>query len=72
MLFDLMFDPNESRNLAGDNAHTEILAEMRGRLDAWMHRTADPLLGGAMPTPAGAVVNDPDGISPREEARPVR
>ena len=43
-----------------------MLEEMRGRLDGWMKRTADPLLKGPVPAPAGAKVNPVDGISPQE------
>lgn len=45
-LFDLIFDPNETRNLAADATHTATLADMRTRLDNWMHLTDDPLLKG--------------------------
>jgi len=65
-LYDLIFDPNESHNLATDPSMTEVLDEMRGRLDRWMQGTGDPLLRGPVPAPAGARVNDPDGLSPRE------
>ena len=65
-LYDLLFDPTERRNLAGDPASAPVLAEMRGRLDAWMKRTADPLLHGPIPWPEGAKVNPIDGISPNE------
>jgi N-sulfoglucosamine sulfohydrolase len=65
-LFDLVFDPNEVSNLATDSAHRKVLDEMRGRLDAWMRRTNDPLLKGPVPAPHGSKVNDPDGVSPRE------
>jgi N-sulfoglucosamine sulfohydrolase len=71
-LYDVVFDPNETRNLAGDPAYGKPLAEMRARLDAWMKRTADPLLEGPVKAPAGAVVNDPDGISPKEPTIPAR
>jgi N-sulfoglucosamine sulfohydrolase len=71
LLFDSLFDPNETRNLVGDAAYATVLAEMRGRLDSWMQRTNDPLLRGPVKAPAGAVVNDPDGISPREHTRPA-
>jgi len=69
-LFDVTFDPNETRNLAADPVHAKALTEMRGRLDAWMKRTDDPLLRGPVKPPAGAVLNDPDGISPQEPPRP--
>lgn len=65
-LFDLVFDPNETHNLAHDLEMANVLADMRGRLDRWMHETDDPLLRGPVPAPPGARANDPDGISPRE------
>jgi N-sulfoglucosamine sulfohydrolase len=71
LLFDTVFDPAETLNLAGDSAHAAALHEMRGRLDAWMKRTNDPLLRGSVKAPHGAVVNDPDGISPKESVRPA-
>jgi arylsulfatase A-like enzyme len=70
-LFDTLFDPNETRNLVADPAYASALAEMRGRLDGWMQRTNDPLLRGPVKAPAGAVVNDPDGLSPKEPVRPA-
>ncbi len=71
MLFDLIFDPNEAHNLAGDPRAQEILVDLRARLDAWMQETDDPLLRGPVPAPPGAVVNDPDGLSPQEQPKPV-
>ena len=65
-LYDLVFDPNEACNLAGDPAAAEALGEMRGRLDRWMRQTDDPLLAGPVPPPPGARFNDPDGLSPGE------
>ncbi len=65
-LYDLVFDPNEVNNVAADNAMAEVLADLRARLDAWMQRTDDPLLNGPVSAPAGARVNDPDGLSPKE------
>jgi len=71
-LFDLIFDPNETNNLAEDPGARRALEEMRGRLQRWMEETEDPLLQGEpVPAPQGAKVNDPDGISPREEPRVV-
>ena len=71
MLFDLGFDPNEACNRATDPAYANALAEMRGRLEAWMRATDDPLLSGPVPAPPGALANDPDGISPREPPQVV-
>ncbi|RXS98197.1 twin-arginine translocation signal domain-containing protein [Silvibacterium dinghuense] len=70
-LYDLTFDPTEHDNLASDSAYVQILDEMRGRLHHWMLATKDPLLQGAVAAPPGAVVNDPDGISPNEPVRPA-
>lgn len=69
LLFDTVFDPEEARNLVNDPQYANALKEMRGRLDAWMHRTNDPLLNGPVKAPPGAVVNDPNGISPQEPVR---
>ena len=68
-LYDLMFDPGETNNLAGHSRCADALAEMRGRLERWMRDTSDPLLRGDVPAPAGAKVNDADGISPQETPR---
>ncbi|MBN1247766.1 MAG: sulfatase [Anaerolineae bacterium] len=70
-LFDLAFDPNEAHNLVSDPRAQAVLAELRAQLGAWMHATGDPLLAGRIAAPAGAVVNDPDGLSPREQPMPV-
>lgn len=66
VLYDLMFDPAERANVAGDPGLAEVLSDMRGRLDRWMSKTNDPLLNGPVPLPAGAVVNNPNGTSPKE------
>lgn len=70
-LYDLIFDPNEMNNLVNAPRAAGVLTEMRARLDAWMQETDDPLLKGPVPAPPGAVVNDPDGLSPREPPMPV-
>ena len=65
-LFDLVFDPNEARNLAGDPAYADNLADLRARLEAWMHETRDPLLAGHVDPPAGVEINLPDQLSATE------
>ena len=65
-LYDLVFDPHEQRNVAGDPKLFPLLADMRARLERWMRATGDPLLSGPVPLPPGAVANDPDGQSPSE------
>jgi arylsulfatase A-like enzyme len=74
MLYDLVFDPNEAQNLASSERHGAILAEMRARLERWQQETADPLKpdGSGIPTPPGAVVNDPDDLSPQGKTRLIR
>jgi len=53
-LYDLIFDPGEGCNLAGRPEMSDVLAQMRQRLDRWQRRTADPIADGAMPIPVGA------------------
>lgn len=63
-LYDLVFDPVELHNLAGDPAHAATLDAMRARLDAWMRDTDDPLLRGPVPLPPDGVANSVDDVSP--------
>jgi N-sulfoglucosamine sulfohydrolase len=65
-LFDLVFDPNETANLAPDPRCQPVLEEMRARLARWMQATDDPLLRGEIPAPLNVILNDPDGLSPKE------
>ena len=65
-LYDLLFDPTEAHNLVGAPDAEDVLAELRGRLDAWMEATEDPLRDGDVPAPADAELNDPDGVSASE------
>ena len=65
-LFDLLYDPNEAHNLAGDPAYADVLEEMRGRLLTWMEETDDPLLRGPVPAPVGAEINTRNQLSPND------
>jgi N-sulfoglucosamine sulfohydrolase len=68
-LYDLVFDPLEHNNLAGDASLKAMLNDLRGRMDGWMKATSDPLLKGPVPLPPGAVTNDPNGTSPQERTK---
>jgi Arylsulfatase A and related enzymes len=70
-LYDLIFDPNETHNLAGDPAFSDARKEMSQKLESWMETTEDPILKGPIPAPAGAEVNDPNGTSPQEKTQHV-
>ena len=41
-LYDLVFDPIETANVADDPAHAAVLGELRGRLERWMHDDRRP------------------------------
>ncbi len=41
-LYDLKADPWETKNLADDPAHAEILAELKAKLKNWQKKTKDP------------------------------
>ena len=65
-LYDLLLDPVEEKDLAGDPDFSEVLDDMRGRLDAWMEATDDPIRFGPIAPPPGSEINDPDQTSPDE------
>src|SRR6202453_1986884 len=70
-LYDLLFDPTEHNNLINNPAQRQVAQEMRDRLHQWMVATNDPLLKGFVAAPPGAMVNDPNGISPQEPPKPA-
>ena len=65
-LYDLLFDPNEARNLVDDPAYADVLSDLRARLDAWQHETEDPLLAGHVDPPSGVEINLPHQRSASE------
>jgi len=70
-LYDLVLDPGEGQNLAADPACAEPLADLRDRLDAWMHETDDPLLQGPVDPPPGAAINEQWQVSADDPVRIV-
>jgi N-sulfoglucosamine sulfohydrolase len=62
-LYDNLFDPVQSRNLAGDSAFADVVADLQARLHAWMEQTDDPLQHGDVPLPPGASMNNADSRS---------
>jgi arylsulfatase A-like enzyme len=65
-LYDHIFDPAEVRNLASDPGRSEILKDLRQRLETWMETTDDPLLKGPVELPPGGITNDPGDISAKD------
>lgn len=70
-IYDLVFDPNESCNRAGDPQCASALRDMRARLNRWMRETHDPLLTGRLEPWPGMVVNPVDDESPQGPTVPA-
>lgn len=64
MLFDLVFDPQESDNRIDDPALSAVADDLRARLDRWMRDTDDPILRGPLPLPEGGFTTPVDAWSP--------
>lgn len=62
-LYDLVLDPTEACNLAGNPDYSSNLAEMRSVLDDWMKETNDPILSGPLDL-TGCTVTAADAYSP--------
>jgi arylsulfatase A-like enzyme len=65
-LYDLVLDPEEGDNLAGETAFEHVRAELADRLERQMRDSADPLLDGPVPAPPGVRLNRPDQVSAEE------
>lgn len=50
-LYDLINDPQECTNLAGQPSLTEVETDLKERLLRWMQATHDPILNGPIPSP---------------------
>jgi arylsulfatase A-like enzyme len=59
-LYDLVLDPNETRNVVHEPQNAAIVKDLATRLDTWMRETGDPLVNGPVAPPIGAEINDPD------------
>jgi N-sulfoglucosamine sulfohydrolase len=66
-LYDLVDDPQESRNRIQDPQCATVLGELRAKLHCWMQETEDPLLQGALSCPGDHIVTDPTLYSPGKE-----
>ena len=62
-LFDLMLDPQETRNVIDDPYATTALIEVRDAMDTWMKQSVDPILNGRIPHPTNAIVNPSDSTT---------
>ena len=72
MLYDLIFDPDETHNIIDQEDMAPVRKALSHRLHAWMAETHDPLLpDGHVPAPTGSRVNNSDGRSPKEEPEEV-
>ena len=71
-LYDLVFDPNEAANVAGDPANADVAAELRGVLERWMRETRDPLLDGSVEPPDGYALNEQTQLSASDPTSVVR
>ena len=71
-LYDVVFDPHETNNLADDPNWAEVLNEMRERLAAWMQETGDPLPDNPVIAHEDGVVNNPDDLHPQDQQYSAR
>ena len=71
-LYDVVFDPSEAHNLVGNPKYTDVLSEMREKLEEWRKETNDPVDdNNIMIPPDTAVLNDPTDLSPGDKSYPA-
>lgn len=63
-LYDLVLDPQEQHNLAGDSAYRDIRLDMDRRLKTWMVQTDDPVMTGSVKAPEGAKIDPREAVDP--------
>lgn len=66
-LYDLVYDANESNNLAYSPAHEDARRGLANGLREWMEQTDDPLLQGPVPLVEGGIMNPVDEERPDDE-----
>jgi arylsulfatase A-like enzyme len=71
-LHDLFFNPGEGRNSIDDPAYADVVSDLRGRLEAWMVDTNDPLLDGPVLPPPGARINAQDQHSASDPTQTIQ
>jgi arylsulfatase A-like enzyme len=73
-LYDVDTDPHELVNLAGDQGHAEILADMRRALSQWARETGDVLPEGLSPDEFDRETGEPlpDRVRPRPAKKGVQ
>jgi N-sulfoglucosamine sulfohydrolase len=65
-LYDMLLDPEEGRNLAGQEPFERVRAELAERLERKMEESQDPLLDGPVAAPPGVRLNRQDQVSAEE------
>ena len=68
-LYNTIYDPSETNNLAGQPETMSTLKHMRVRLDRWMASTGDPLVDHDVVPPDKGMLNDPSDLSPSRDPR---
>ena len=63
-LYDLIADPMEKNNLAGNSEYLDVLEDMDKRLRQWQRETDDPLLYGELELKPEYIVNAPGCVIP--------
>ncbi|MCM3549885.1 putative exported enzyme and transporter [Niallia circulans] len=63
-LYDLLFDPGERNNLAGDKRYEKVLNDMRKKLHDYQTKTEDPILTGHFKVKEGWKVNKSETYNP--------